>query len=397
MNADADSFDGRTGGMAAIGRAKPISLGIAIVGLAGCAIGWMMTAREFFVGYLFAEVFFVGLALGSLGLLMIHHLTGGYWGYGLRRFLEASIGTLPLLALLFIPIFFGLSDLYPWRHPDIVAAHDLLAEKLGYLNTTGFITRAFVVFAIWILISRLLRKWSAEQDTVATSVEPTRKLRKLSAPGLVLYPVTMTFAAADWIMSTEAEWYSTMFPLLICIQQVLGALALMILLFAWAANSTSLGQLAGEDNFHKLGNLLLAFVMMWAYLAFSQLLIIWSGNLPPEISWYLHRIAGGWRWLIILAAVFQFLVPFALLLMRPVKRRRRVLAAVAGCVLASNIATIWWSIAPGIYPQHFHTIWLALAAFAGIGGLWSTVFFWNLGKRRLIPLNDPRFAMAVPV
>ncbi len=381
---------------ASVNRAKAISLLIGVIGLAGCAIGWIVTPRGFFVAYLFGEVFFIGLSLGSLCLLMIHHLVAGYWGYGVRRFLEAAIGNLPLLAILFVPIFFGLPELYPWRHRDIVAAHELLEKKLGYLNTPGFIIRTLVVFAIWIIISRLLLKWSAEQD-VTISVQPTRKMRTLSGPGLVIYPVTMTFAAVDWIMSMEAEWYSTMFPVLICIGQVLGALALIILLFASAAESSQLSQVTGEDTFHKIGNLLFAFTMLWAYLAFGQLLIVWSGNLPPEISWYLHRIADGWRWVAIFIALFQFFVPFFLLLMRPIKKKRHLLAMIAGCVLVSHIVTIWWTIAPSIYTSGFYVSWLTFAAFIGIGGLWSAAFLWNLGKRRLIPLNDPRFALAVPV
>jgi hypothetical protein len=195
----------------------------------------------------------------------------------------------------------------------------------------------------------------------------------------------------------EAEWYSTMFPVLICIGQVLGALALIILLFASVPESSQLRQLAGEDTFHKIGNLLFAFTMLWAYLAFGQLLIVWSGNLPPEISWYLHRIAGGWRWVAIFIALFQFFVPFFLLLMRPVKKKRHLLAMIAGCVLVAHIVTIWWTIAPSIYTSGFYVNWLTFAAFIGIGGLWSAAFLWNLGKRRLIPLNDPRFALAVPV
>lgn len=376
-------------------RGKGIALAIGIIGLALCIIGWVTTPRDFFLAYLFAEIFFLGLSLGSLGILMIHHLTGGYWGYGVRRFLEAWVANLPLLALLFVPVFFGLSELYPWRHTDMVAAHELLAKKVGYLNTPGFVIRAVVVFTIWIILSRFLLKWSAEQD-VTVSVEPTRKMRTLSGPGLVIYPMTMTFASVDWIMSMEAEWYSTMFPVLICIGQILGALSLMILLFAWAAGSPELGKFSGEDNSHKIGNLLLAFTMMWAYLAFGQLLVIWSGNLPPEISWYLHRIAGGWRWVAGFIALFQFFVPFFLLLMRPVKKKRHVLAMVAGCAFVSNLVTVWWTIAPSIHPTNFYVSWLTFAAFFGIGGLWWAAFLWNLGKRRLVPINDPRFAVAIP-
>lgn len=377
-------------------RGKMIASVVGVLGFAACVMGWITAPRDFFVAYLFAEVFFVGLSLGSLAILMIHHLTGGYWGYGVRRFLEAAVGNLPLLALLFIPVFFGVSELYPWRHPHVVAAHQVLAKKASYLSTSGFIVRTIVEFAIWIIVSQLLLKWSAEQD-VTVSVRPTRKMRTLSGPGLVIYPVTMTFAAVDWIMSTETEWYSTMFPVLICIGQILGALSLIILIFAWAVRSSQLSQLAGEDNFHKLGNLLLAFVMMWAYLAFGQLLVTWSGNLPPEISWYLHRIAGGWRWIACLIALFQFFVPFFLLLMRPVKKKRHVLAMVAACVLLSHIVAIWWTIAPSIYTTNFYVSWVTFAAFIAFGGIWWAAFVWNIRRRRLIPVNDPRFAVAVPV
>jgi hypothetical protein len=212
----------------------------------------------------------------------------------------------------------------------------------------------------------------------------------------VIYPLTMTFAAVDWLMSMETDWHSTMFPVLLCIGQILSALAFVILLLAWVARSSPLNALTGEETFHKLGNLLLAFAMMWAYLAFGQLLIVWSGNLPHEISWYLHRISGGWRWVAIFVALFQFFVPFFLLLMRPVKKRRRVLASVAICVLIAHIVAIWWTIAPSIYSKQLYASWIAFAAFFGVGGIWSAAFLMNLERRPLVPLNDPRFALAVP-
>src|SRR2546430_7825883 len=260
-------FDG------SVGHAKNVSLGLGIIGFCGCLIGWFVAPRDFFVAYLFGHFFFLGLSLGSLALLMIHHLTAGDWGYAVRRFLESAVGHLPLLALLFVPIFFGLAQLYPWQNPTVVAANETLRVTQMYLNPPGFVLRTAIVFAIWIIMGRQLLKWSAEQDATV-SLAPTRKMRTLSGPGLVIYPITMTFAAVDWLMSMEADWISTMFPVLICIGQVLSALALVILLLAWAARSSPLGPLANEKNFHKLGNLLLAFTMMWAYLAFGQLLVI---------------------------------------------------------------------------------------------------------------------------
>src|SRR5436853_74647 len=365
-------FDG------SVGHVKNVSFGLGIIGFCGCLIGWFVAPRDFFVAYLFGHFFFLGLSLGSLALLMIHHLTAGDWGYAVRRFLESAVGKVPLLACLVETISYEFSTLSPWETRPVVSAAETLQI---YLNPPGFVLRTAIVFAVWIIMARQLLKWSAEQD-VTVSLEPTRKMRTLSGPGLVIYPVTMTFAAVDWLMSMEADWYSTMFPVLICIGQVLSALALVILLLAWAARSSPLGPLANEKNFHKLGNLLLAFTMMWAYLAFGQLLVIWSGNLPHEISWYLHRISGGWRWIAIFIALFHFFVPFFLLLMRAAKQRRRILAGIGACVLAAHIVAVWWTIAPGIYTKHFYVGWLAPAAFLGIGGIYAFAFLKDLANLR---------------
>ena len=377
-------------------RVKIILTGVGILGLAGCVAGWIFSPTEFFLAYLFSHFFFLGLSLGALGLLMIHHLTGGYWGYSVRRFLESAVGNLTLLAVLFVPVFFGLPYLYPWKNASIVAADDILQQKEYYLNTPGYIIRSAVAFAIWMVMARFLLKWSAAQDAT-TSVEPTRKLRTLSGPGLVIYPVTMTFAAIDWLMSLEKDWYSTMFAVMICVGQVLSALAFVILLLSGAARSRQLGPIIStQDTLHKIGNLLLAFTMLWAYLEFGQLLITWSGNLPHDISWYLHRIAGGWRWVCVFLFLFHFFIPFFLLLMRPIKRQAQTLASVAGCILVAHIVDVWWTIAPSLHPEHFYFTWWAVGTFLGIGGIWSAAFLKNLESRPVVPLNDPRFAVVVP-
>jgi hypothetical protein len=375
---------------------KLISLGVGFVGLAGCVAGWILAPNDFFVAYLFGHQFFLGLSLGALGLLMTHHLTGGYWGYSVRRFLESAVGTLPLLAFLFVPICFGLPHLYPWKNPSIVAEDQILRSRTYYLNTPGYIIRSAVVFAIWILMAHLLLKWSKEQNAT-TSVEPTRKLRTLSGPGLVIYPVTMTFASLDWLMSLEKDWYSTMFAVMICIGQMLGALAFVIALLLLVRRSRQLESIVSiDDTLHKIGNLLLAFTMLWAYLEFGQLLIIWSGNLPNEISWYLNRVAGGWRWVCVFLFLFNFFIPFFLLLMRPVKRRARTLASVAACILIAHIVDVWWTIAPSLHQRHSYSSWWALVAFIGIGGIWIGGFLRNFEGRPVVPLNDPRFAVAMP-
>jgi len=382
----------KSGGTDAILKVRPIALIIGALGLIVCLIGLKAWPQQVFISYLTAVLFWFGIAAGSLLWLMIHFLTGGKWGYPLRRFFEAAAGAFPLVLLLFVPIFFGLRNLYPWMNPTVVAASEVLQHKRAYLNAPGFIIRTVFFLALWSWIAHLLRKWSRQQDTTH-DLTPTRKLRRLSGPALVLYPITATFAYVDWIMSLEADWYSTMFPILICIGQMLSALVFVIMLLAWLAPRTSLAQITSRENFHHLGSLLLAFTMMWTYMAFAQFLIIWSGDLPHEIGWYLHRSRDGWGSVVIFIFVFQFLVPFFLLLSRKTKRSVTALTSIAVVVFIAHVVDVWWMIAPTFH--HFPVpSFFDLAAFCGIGGIWFATFASLLKSKSLIPLNDPRFAVA---
>jgi hypothetical protein len=207
----------------------------------------------------------------------------------------------------------------------------------------------------------------------------------------------MTFASLDWVMSLEKDWYSTMFAVMLCIGQMLSALAFVIILLLLVRRSQQFTPIIStEETLHKLGNLLLAFTMLWAYLEFGQLLITWSGNLPHEISWYLNRVAGAWRWVCASLFLFNFFVPFFLLLMRPVKRRVQILASVAGCILIAHAVDVWWTIAPSLHQGHFYFSWWAVVAFLGIGGVWTAAFLKRFEGRPALPLNDPRFAVAMP-
>jgi hypothetical protein len=379
-----------------IGWRSRVALGVGIIGLLVCLLGWWINPRQFFISYLFAELFWLGVALGCMAFLMIHYLTGGKWGWPARRMLEAAAMTLPLVAALFIPIFFGLSQLYPWARPAQVAADHVLQHKHPYLSPPWFIVKAIIIFLIWIWLASLFNKWSSEQDATH-NLAPMKRLRKLSGPGLVIYPLTVTVTFVDWVMSLEADWFSTMFPILICIGQMLSGLAFVILLLAWLGPRTPLSEILGEENFHHLGNLLLAFTMLWAYLAFAQLLVIWSGDLPHEIAWYLHRIAGGWRWILAFLVVFHFFGPFFLLLSRRIKESRCSLAAIAAVMFGAHVIDVWWMVTPSFYPQGIHLSWFDFAAWFGIGGLWLFFFIRNFESKPLIPMNDPRFAVAIKV
>lgn len=372
-----------------LNRFQLTSLVVGIVGVILCVVGAIASTAQFFFAYLFGYLFWLGLALGCFGVAMIHYLTGGRWGDETRRFLEAGFMTLPLMALLFIPIFFGVQYLYPWARAADVAADRVLQNRAAYSNLPMFVVRTAFVFAVWIVMGWLLRKWSLEQDKTG-DVKPTRRMRTLSGPGMVIYPLTATMAFVDWIMSAESDWYSTMFPVIICISQILTAYAFIIIVLNYFKNYEPMSEMALTTPFHHLGNLLLAFVIFWTYVAFGQLLIVWSGNLPHEIVWYLHRIAGRWKWVVAFLALFHFFVPFFLLLFRDVKRNPATLAAIASMVFVSQVVDAYWFVSPSFRQTGVHVTWLDLAALFGVGGFWIAMFIFALKRAAFLPQNDPR-------
>ena len=381
MNGDA--LHGRLGGF----QKKALIAGVA--GLALCLIGAFFNARQFFISYLFAYLFWAGIAFGSLQFLMLHHLAGGLWGWPVRRFFEAAIMTFPLLALLFVPICFGLGSLYEWTDAHAVAANPILYHRRLYMNPPAFILRAAFFFGLWILFARALNRWSFAQDET-TSIEPTRKLRAMSGPGIAIYPVTATFVLTDWVLSLESDWYSTMFLILIVIGQMLTALVCVICLLTALRRESPYAGLVTEKHFHHLGTLLFAFVMLWTYMGFSQLLIIYSGNLPHEIGWYLHRIAGNWKVVVWFLFLFHFLIPFFLLLSRDLKEKAVALAVIASVVLFAHLVDNYWLVAPSFFQHGITLHWLNFAAPVGIGGVWVAAFCARLKSRPLLVRNDPR-------
>jgi len=370
-----------------LNRLQKISFAIGIIFLILCVLGAVFRPREFFVSWLCSFIFWIGLALGCLNAAMIRSLTGGHWGNATRRFLEAGFMTLPLMAIFFIPILFGLHDLYPWARPDEVSGDKILQQKVIYENFPGFLVRAIFFFGIWILISTRLRKWSLQQDST-TEVSPTIKMRTLSGTGVVLVPFIVTFAFVDWIMSIEPAWFSTIFAVILLAGQILIAFAFAIIFLAWFHRQIPFRGIVTEKHFHDLGNLLLTFVMFWTYVAFSQFLIIYSGNQPHEVGWYLHRVAGNWKWLAGFIALFHFFAPFFMLLFRAVKKNVQWLAAIAAVIFFTHALEIFWAIAPTFYPA-LKVHWTDFAAWLGIGGIWLGVFSFNLKRHPLLVQNNP--------
>jgi hypothetical protein len=378
-----------------------------VAGLVVCALGFFVAREHLFRAYLIAYLFWLGIALGSLALMMVHHQSGGGWGIVIRRILEASSRTLPLLAILYVPLLLGLGDLYPWSHADHVEHDPVLQHKALYLNVPFFIARQVIYFASWIGLQWVLNKWSLAQDDGDTIA--TRRMQLTSGGGLVLYGLTITFASVDWVMSINPHWFSTMFGFLFMGGQGLMALAFTVIV----ATMLWRGPLHGVFNaghFHDLGKLMLAFVMLWAYFNFSQYLIIYSGNLVEEIPYYIDRTTGGWQYLALVLVVFHFVAPFSLLLSRDLKRSAPRLMMVAAAILVMRIVDLFFLVSPEFDPSgvnrhllpageshgsHLFVHWLDLAAPVGIGGIWLWMFLTQLAQRPLLPVRDPQLASAL--
>jgi hypothetical protein len=364
------------------------ALGIGLVGIAASVAGYLADPKAATESYLLAFIYWIAFPLGSLGLMMIHHLSGGGWGMPVRRIFEAASRTLPFMALLGIPLLLGMHHVYEWTDTAKVAADPILVQKQPYLNVPFFVARYALYFVIWTGLAYTLSGWSRAQDT---SYEPgtERKFRLLSGPGLLIHAVASTFAVVDWLMSLDPHWFSTIFGLLFLCQQGLAALGFVLLLMASLSKTAPMSRIVKPHNIHDYGKLLLAFVMIWAYFSFSQFLIIWSANLPEEIPWYLDRMKNGWEWFSILLLVGQFFLPFFLLLSRDLKRTAGRVAIVAGLVLVMRYVDFYWNVMPALHHETPMPHWTNLAALIGVGGIWVSLFAWQYKASPVLPVGDP--------
>ena len=365
---------------------KSFLIGIIVIGVS--LILAFLSPVQFFRSYLFAYVFWVGLALGSLAITLLHHLSGGRWGAVIRRVLESGTRTFPLLLILFLPLIPGIRSLYLWSDQEKVAADHILQQKTAYLNVPFFLGRTALYFVVWLLLAYLLNKWSRQEDQGSTARLQSR-FQFLGGIGLLLYGLTATFASIDWMMSLEPHWFSTIYGLLVITGQVLSAFAFVIAVASVLMQYEPLSEKLTTTLFHDLGKLMFAFVMVWAYLAFSQFLIIWSGNLPEEIPWYKHRLTHGWQLLGLFIVVFHFALPFLLLLSRDLKKNPRLLAMVAVGVLFMRIVDLYWTIGPEFHQQGLTVHLLDILLPVGMGGIWLAFFFKQLKGWPLLPVNDP--------
>lgn len=371
---------------AALERWGGLGLVVGLVGAALLVLGYFTAEPgQFFRSYLVGWTYWLTYPLGCLGLLMIYHLTSGAWGTVSLRILEAATRTLPFLLVLFVPIALGMDELYAWTHEP------LHGPKAGYLTPGFWLLRSAVYLVVFAGLALLLSRWSGRQDEADPSEASAlaRKMRFLSGPGLVLFGFAATFAAFDWLMALDPHWYSTIYGAWFFGGSGLAALGLVVIVGLFLARRAPMDQVITKSHFHDWGKLLLAFTMLWAYFSLSQLLIIWSGNIPEEVVWYLDRMRGGWEYVFLSLGLLHFGLPFLLLLSQDLKRQARMLTGVAVLLLVMHWIDLYWNVVPIFSPEDLALHWLDLAAPIAIGGLWVWLFVRALRTRPLLPVNDP--------
>ncbi|HEY2291715.1 MAG TPA: hypothetical protein VGM86_13530 [Thermoanaerobaculia bacterium] len=381
---------------AAVGFLRTLGLVLGAVGLLGSIAGFFLARDYFFRAGLVGCVFWVGISLGCLAISMLGHLSGGDWQVVIRRVLEASARVLPVpLAFLFVLLLSGgMSTLYEWSHPEVMQADPVLKLKQAYLNPTAFYGRLALYSVIWIGLAYWLSHLSRRQDQTQ-DLSLISRMKMISAPGLIIYVLSLTFASVDWLMSLQPHWFSTIFGFYLVASQGLAGFAFLIVIAVLLSRSGTMEGIYQPRHFHDWGKLLFAFVMIWMYFSYSQWLITWAGNLPEEISFFLARIRGGFGLVTLLIVLFHFVVPFSLLLSRDLKRNSRSLILVAGGLLAMRWVELFWQVEPAFHEKHAGSYWLYVAVPLLIGGVWLFFFAKALSSRPLLPIHDPYLAEAI--
>ncbi len=370
------------------------ALVIGVIAFAITLVGLFLNAQHFWQSYLYGYIAISALAIGSLGIFLLHNVVGGNWGVAIRRFVESGLQTLPMFALLVIPILFATGSLYKWTDATYRAEHFAVGHKAVYMNVPFFIGRTVFYFAVWMFLGWRILGMANEHDRTG---DPAlfKKIKGRSAPALLVFVLTTTYAFIDWIMSLEPDWYSTIYGWLFTVGEMLLTFAFMIALLVLFSKHEPFAGFVKIAHFHDLGNLMLCFTMLWAYMGLAQFLIIYAENLPDEIPWYIRRFSGGWGYLGWFISIFHFCVPFFLLLMRFVKKNPQRLRALAIWIICVRMLDIFWFVAPAFRQRGLEVYWTDLTALIGMGGIWLAYFIFNLKKRPMLVPNDPRNTYSV--
>ena len=379
-----------------VSRLQTRAFSVGVVALLLATVGATRSPGAFYQSYLMSFLLVLGLTLGSLGLVMLQHLTAGHWGVIIRRPLESATRTLPLIALLFVPIaLFGMKYLYgEWLDPKMLLKAPLSQFQQSYLTRGGYLARAVIYFAVWLTLMFVFNMWSKQQDANQTDRTLRRRFKMLAGPGIILYVFAMSFASIDWVMSLSPHWASTIYGFIFVGGQLISSLSFVIAVVVLLSRVEPYASILQPRHLHDLGKLLLAFVMLWAYFDFSQLLIIWSGNLPEEISFYRTRLYGQWGLVAVIVVVFHFFVPFFLLLSQDLKRNAKVLPRIAAWLIFMRLVDLFWMTRPEFSASAVPT-WLDLVLPVALGGLWLGFFAFNLKQCPLLPLGDPDLTEAI--
>ena len=369
---------------------------VGILGLAGAAALGAGHRTALLYSYLFAFAYFLTIAVGGLFFVLLHYLTRAGWSVVLRRLAECVMGTMPLFVVLAVPILYFRKEIYLWTSPEGDA---LLEHKSGYLDSGFFIFRVIAYLAVWTILSWYFSKWSRDQDETG-DLAITRRLQSRSALGMVLFGVSLNFAAFDLLMSLDPHWFSTIFGVYVFAGSVLAILSTLILLSFQLRASGYLKSIVTWEHYHDLGKLLFAFTVFWAYIGFSQFMLIWYGNIPEETTFFHHRWGdglGGWQGVSVFLAAGHFGLPFLFLLSSDVKRRRWSLSLAAAWLLFMHLVDVYWLVMPNLAlvdesAHGFHPSLVDLACVVGVGGLFLAVLAWRLRGGSLVPTKDPRLA-----
>ncbi len=375
---------------------KPLPKKVGTIGFTLLGLGLILTVISFAVNtqralfdYLWMFMFMVSIGVGSLGMIAMEYLAGATWSTPFRRVSEFLASIIPLLPILVIPILIGMHSLYHWTHPEAVAADKILQWKSPYLNITFFYIRLAIYFIIWILFLILFLRNSQRQDETG-GAESTKKNIKLSAPFAILFLLTLTFAAFDFMMSLEPHWFSTMFGVSYFAGTVLCSFAVATFCTITLGENGYLGKGIRKENYYSFGALMFAFDIFWAYIAFSQYMLIWYADIPEETFWVLMRMKGSWAYASIGLVIFNFVIPFLVLLPRSTKVSPKLLKGISIWLLFAHAYDLYWIIMPSYYKEGFYFGWSELGAMMLAVGIIITVFRYRASRTNLVPIRDPK-------
>ncbi|MEL7832403.1 hypothetical protein [Fodinibius sp. Rm-B-1B1-1] len=363
--------------------------GVGVVGLLATGVGYFLDHDQFYFSYLVSFSFFSSIALASLFFVMIQHLTRSEWSAVIRRIPEAISSNFWIWGLFIIPILFGMHSLYHWTHADAIATDPVLQGKEPYLNTTFFIIRQVIYFAVWSFLGYRLYNKSVEMDETGDWGLQTL-LRRTSGPGLFFFAITLAFASFDWIMSLDPHWYSTIFGVYYFAMSFQGLFAALILIIFFLWKNDLLTNTIQKGHIYDLGVQMFGFTVFYAYIAFSQFLLIYYANIPEETVWYLERLQGGYEYLAYIYLFGRFVIPFILLLPKAPKSNYKIVGSVSVLILVSHLVELYWLVMPVLNHHGFHFNWMTITSFVGLGGIFLGLFFYRFKQQKMVAINDPK-------